>query len=92
MTWQPLGPISIVSDPGTSGFQDYGLVSGRVLAVTVDQTDTTGNTVYIGSAAGGVWKSTNASGLDATTVQWSALTDSQPSLAAGSLAISPANH
>ena len=90
--WTQLGPISLSSDAGTNGIQDYGVVSGRVISVAVDQTDSTGNTVYIGSSGGGVWKSTNAAASDPTTVNWRALTDAQPSLISGAIAISPADH
>jgi hypothetical protein len=43
--------------------QDYGLVAGRVTAVVVDPADGTGNTVSIGGAYGGAWKSNNAGTL-----------------------------
>ncbi len=68
---------------GNSGFPT---TSGRVTAVAVDPSDPMGNTVYIGGAAGGVWKTTDGG----TT--WKSLTDSQPSLAIGSIAIDPNNH
>src|SRR5260370_37673779 len=51
-TWQSIGPAPIISDP--SGQQSYGLVSGRVTSDAVDQSDTTGNTVYVGGASGGL--------------------------------------
>src|SRR5207249_4952030 len=54
--WQSLGPAPSASDP--TGFQDYGGVTGRVTVIAVDQHDATGNTVYIGGAFGGVWRST----------------------------------
>ena len=58
--WTPLGPAPLASDATGLGVQDYGLVAGRATAVAVDPADGTGNTVYIGGAYGGVWKSTNA--------------------------------
>ena len=85
--WQPLGPAPLVSDP--TGNQSYGLVAGRVTAVTVDQSDTSGNTVYIGSAYGGVWKSTNAAAANPASVRWTALTDDQATLSIGAVAVSP---
>src|SRR5690348_14318243 len=68
--WQALGPAPLISDP--TGSQSYGLVAGRVTAVTVDQSDASGNTVYIGSAYGGVWKSTNAAAANPASVLWTA--------------------
>ncbi len=87
LSWTSLGPRPMDSDPTL--FQSYGWVSGRVIAIAVDQQDTTGNTVYIGSANGGVWKSNNAAAANADSVTWQALTDDQPSLAIGALAIQP---
>lgn len=84
-SWTPLGPAPITSDPQ----QDYGAVVGRVTSVVVDQGDTSGNTVYIGAAFGGVWKSTNAAATDPTTVKWTPLTDDQPTLAVGAITIQP---
>jgi hypothetical protein len=75
--WTPFGP-----QPATSpNFQPF--VSGRVTALALDPRDTTGNTVYLGAAQGGVWKTTNGGAT------WTPLTDSQPSLAVGSLALDP---
>lgn len=55
--------------------------SGRTTAMVVDPRDATGNTAYIGAAQGGVWKTTDGG------TNWTPLTDSQPSLAVGSMAI-----
>ena len=50
--WAPLAPESLsTATTGPAG--------GRVLSVAVDPSDSTGNTVYIGTT-GGVFKSTNA--------------------------------
>ena len=68
--WQPVGPAQVAS-------QRYGLVTGRVTSIAVDPADSTGNTVYIGTTGGGVWKSTNAAGA-AGTVTFTPLTDSLP--------------
>src|SRR5271168_4830544 len=58
--WTPLGPVPLASDATGDGFQDYHQVSGRATAVAIDPADPTGNTLYIGGAQGGVWKSVNA--------------------------------
>ena len=83
--WHLMGPQPI--DNSTFG-QNGGspTSSGRITAIAVDPTDATGNTVYVGGAAGGVWKTTDGG----TT--WKSLTDAQPSLAVGSIAIDPNNH
>jgi hypothetical protein len=82
--WHPLGPQPTNNPFGQNG--GFPTASGRVTAMAVDSTDATGNTVYLGGAAGGVWKSTDGG------AHWTALTDTQPSLAVGSIAIDPNNH
>ena len=92
--WVPLGPAPLASDASGTGLQDYGWVSGRATAVAIDPADSTGNTVYIGGAYGGVWKSTNAaSGSfgNATSVNWTPVTDNQATLSVGAIAIQPGN-
>jgi photosystem II stability/assembly factor-like uncharacterized protein len=51
--WQAQGP-GPVNVPPTA--VDYKTVSGRVTSTVVDPSDPTGNTYYVGSANGGVWK------------------------------------
>jgi photosystem II stability/assembly factor-like uncharacterized protein len=75
--WTMIGP-----QPEKNGW--WGPNSGRVAAVAVDPTNT--NIVYAGAAQGGVWKTTDGG------VTWTPLTDTQASLAIGSLAIDPQNH
>jgi hypothetical protein len=89
--WTPLGPAPLASDATGLGIQDYGPVAGRATAVAVDPADGTGNTVYIGGAYGGVWKSRNAGPLspNASSVTWTPLIDDQPTLAVGAIAIQP---
>jgi hypothetical protein len=92
--WVALGPAPLASDSTGQGFQDYGLVAGRATAVVVDPADSTGNTVYVGGAYGGVWRSQNAAAGsygNASAVTWTALTDAQPTLAVGSIALQPGN-
>lgn len=66
--WQPLGPDQVV----TSQFGD---VTGRITSIAIAPWDASGNTVYVGSTGGGVWRSTNAASSDPTTVAWQPLTD-----------------
>jgi hypothetical protein len=89
--WTPLGPVPLASDATGNGFQNYDQVSGRATAVAIDPADSTGNTVYIGGAQGGVWKSTNAATTTANNVTWTAITDDQATLSIGSIAIQPGN-
>jgi hypothetical protein len=89
--WTPLGPAPLASDATGDGFQNYNQVSGRATAVAIDPTDPSGNTVYIGGAQGGVWKSTNAATSTANNVTWAAVTDDQATLSIGAIAIQPGN-
>jgi photosystem II stability/assembly factor-like uncharacterized protein len=75
LTWTPIGPQPIdtpYTDP---------VVTGRVSALAVDPRNS--NTVYLGGAMGGVWKTTDGG----TT--WTPLTDTQTSLAVGSIVLDP---
>ena len=68
--WTSLGPAPMISAAYPGSAQDYGFVSGRATAVAIDPGDLVGSTVFIGAAHGGVWKSTNAANLSASTVTW----------------------
>jgi hypothetical protein len=91
--WAPLGPAPLASDATGDGAQDYNWVSGRATSVVIDPADTTGNTVLLGGAYGGLWKSTNAGSLNSNpaSVTWQALIDDQPTLAVGAIALQPGN-
>lgn len=54
-TWASIGPQQVSTIR-------FGLVTGRVTSIAVDPSDKSGNTVYIGTTGGGVWRSTNAAG------------------------------
>jgi photosystem II stability/assembly factor-like uncharacterized protein len=59
------------------------IVSGRVTALAVDPGNV--NTVYLGGAHGGVWKTTDGG------ANWAPLTDNQATTAVGSIALDPSN-
>ncbi len=92
--WQPLGPMTVTS-------LAYGALSGRITSIALDPNDVTGNTVWLGTTGGGVWKSTNAAGPLAS-VSFAPLTDTLsvfsanegattvPSLSIGTVAVQPA--
>jgi photosystem II stability/assembly factor-like uncharacterized protein len=81
--WSPLGPAPIKN--GQPAYCDADLIrsSGRVSAVALAPDDP--DVVYIGSATGGVWKSTDAG------QNWVALMSDEASLSIGALAIDPRN-
>jgi hypothetical protein len=75
-TWSSIGPT-----PTAGGF--FSPVTGRITTIAIDPTDATGNTLLIGGALGGIWRSTNAG------ASWTAEGDQDPSLAMGSIAFAP---
>lgn len=73
---------------GPTGFNSrieptWGQMSGRVRALAIDPTNS--NRLLLGTATGGVWLSNDAG------TSWTPLTDSQPSLAIGAVAIDASN-
>src|ERR1700687_5572502 len=90
-SWTPLGPVPLASDATGNGTQDYHQVSGRATAIAIDPADTSGNTIYIGGAQSGVWKSSNAANNTANDVTWTAVTDDQATLSIGAIAVQPGN-
>jgi len=68
--WQAVGPSQIASI-------SYGTVTGRITSIAIDPADASGNTLYVGTTGGGVWKSTNAAGAVAS-VTFTPLTDILP--------------
>jgi Domain of unknown function (DUF4214) len=81
-TWTELGPKPLPNgqtqqSPATTP------VSGRVTTVAVDPTNS--NKVYLGTAQGGVWRSTNGGST------WTTIFDSAQSLAVGALALAPSD-
>jgi hypothetical protein len=76
--WQSVGPLQVSTVA-------YGNVTGRVSSIAADPGDASGNTVYLGTTGGGVWKSVNAAGSPAA-VSFVPLTDNLPVFGDGSLA------
>src|SRR6267154_2501340 len=76
--WSSIGPT-----PTTGGF--FSPVTGRVMTIAVDPSDTTGSTALLGGAMGGIWQSTDAG------AHWTAVGDQNASLAMGFIAFAPSN-
>ena len=72
--WTFMGPAPLASSSPTSG---------RMLDIAAHPTDP--NTWYVGTAGGGVWKTTNGGS------SWNPLTDDQPIGFIGSVALAPSN-
>lgn len=75
-TWTNIGP--------TTGFYfSYSNITSRMVTVKYDPSN--GNTIYVGAAFGGIWKSTDGGAT------WKAKSDFETSLSSGSLTIDPSN-
>jgi hypothetical protein len=89
-TWTALGPTA-VSTP------QYGLVTGRISALALDPSDSTGNRLYLGTTGGGVWVAQNAATGTAANVVFTPLTDTvgalsgiqDASISIGALSVQP---
>jgi photosystem II stability/assembly factor-like uncharacterized protein len=75
--WESVGPYSHLETGSWSPGQ------GRVNAMAVDPNNS--NTYFVGTPAGGFWKSTDAG------TNWEILTDELPQLGVSAIAIDPAN-
>jgi photosystem II stability/assembly factor-like uncharacterized protein len=74
-----MGPAPLVN--GNTNYTEN--TTGRVTSIAADPTDA--NTIYIGAASGGVWKTTDGGG------SWTPLTDTQSTLVIGALALAPSD-
>jgi photosystem II stability/assembly factor-like uncharacterized protein len=97
MVWTEAGPAPSLPSPSSADGGDDGLdtglgpnaigifspVAGRIDSIAPSPTDP--NTIYVASAGGGVWKTTDGG----TT--WIPLTDTQATLSMGKLALAPSN-
>lgn len=80
--WTSVGPQP-TAPSASNPFSGYPTDAGRVTALAIDPNDATGNTIYLGAAEGGLWGTTDGG------QSWTPLTDFQPSLAVGSIALDP---
>jgi subtilisin-like proprotein convertase family protein len=80
-TWTAVGPASSTDE------------AGQVNAIAVDPSDPSGNTVYVGGASGGVWKTTDFLTTSPNGPTWIPLTNFGPSAAINiaSITIFPRN-
>jgi len=76
--WVSIGPT-----PASGGI--FSPVTGRITTIAVDPNDTTGNTVLIGGAQGGIWRTTDGGNT------WTPVGDQNASLAMGSIAFAPSS-
>ena len=75
--WEPVGPLNHINTGSWSSGQ------GRVNVVYVDPSNE--NTIYIGTPAGGIWKSTTSG------TNWIPLSDNLPQIGVSGIAVDPTN-
>ena len=75
--WEPVGPLNHINTGSWSSGQ------GRVNVVCVDPINE--NTIYIGTPAGGIWKSTTGG------TNWIPLSDNLPQIGVSGIAVDPTN-
>lgn len=91
LTWTERGPNTDVTGPSNGNPRGPNVAtatSGRMRAVWVDLADATNKTVWIGSVAGGIWKTTDVTTYPAT---WSPVNDFLGNLSVSSICQNPAN-
>lgn len=75
--WEPVGPFTHTNTGSWSSGQ------GRVNVVAIDPSNP--STIYVGTPAGGVWKSTNSGS------SWIPLSDELPQIGVSGIAVDPTN-
>ena len=85
--WAERGPVSDVVGPSNGNTRaNSGIASGRIRASLVDAADATGNTVWVGGVAGGLWKTTDITASPAT---WMPINDFFSNMAITSICQNP---
>ncbi len=87
-TWTERGPNSDVSGPSGNSRPNGDVTAGRTRAIMVDAADGTGNTVFLGSVDGGLWKTTNITSAPPT---WTLVNDFFSNMAISGICQNPAN-
>jgi photosystem II stability/assembly factor-like uncharacterized protein len=88
-SWTERGPNSDAVGPSSGNTRaNSGVAAGRSRALLVDAADVTNNTVWIGSVAGGLWKTTDISASPAT---WTLVDDFLSNMSISSICQDPTN-
>jgi trimeric autotransporter adhesin len=86
--WQERGPTTDTAGPSGNSRPNNDMTSGRIRALCVDLSDPTGNTVWTGGVAGGLWKTTN---INVRPSNWTLINDFFANLAVTGICQNPAN-
>lgn len=88
LSWMERGPYIDLNYSGNGRSAANPAVSGRLRAICVDLNDATNNTVWVGSAGGGLWKTSN---ISATPATWVPVNDFFANLAVTAICQDPLN-
>lgn len=89
LIWTERGSDSDTVGPGNGNTRPGGAVtSGRIRAIWPDLTDTSGNTVWVGGVAGGLWKTNN---INQSPAHWNVINDYLSNLAVTGICQDPVN-
>ncbi|MBK6937053.1 MAG: hypothetical protein IPH18_09360 [Chitinophagaceae bacterium] len=84
LSWSERGPVSDVPGPSNGNTRaNGGIPSGRVRAIMVDSSDATHKTVFVGSVAGGLWKTSD---ITVSPANWVAVDERMNNLAIADIA------
>lgn len=87
-TWTERGPNSDVNGPFGNSRPNSDVTAGRVRAILVDAADATGKTVFVGSVAGGLWKTTD---ITTNPANWVLVNDFLVNMAIADICQDPTN-
>jgi Secretion system C-terminal sorting domain len=89
LSWIERGPNSDVVGPSNGNTRANGAVTaGRIRTIMVDSLDPTRKTVWVGSVAGGLWKTTD---INASPANWQPANDLLSNLAIADICQDPTN-
>lgn len=85
--WTERGPYRDAAGPDNANTRaNNAVTSGRVRAILVDASDPSGKTVFVGSAAGGLWKTTD---ITANPTNWQLISDFLPNMSISDICQDP---
>ncbi|MDQ6755449.1 MAG: hypothetical protein M3004_00785, partial [Bacteroidota bacterium] len=86
LSWAERGPNSDLNGPYGNSRPPGTITSGRMRAIWVDNSDASGNTVWIGGIDGGIWKTTN---FNSNPANWAPVSDFFSNLSVSSICQDP---
>jgi hypothetical protein len=90
LTWTERGPFrDVVGSSNGNTRAGNAITSGRSRSMWVDLADPTGNTVWVGGVAGGIWKTID---ISVRPTNWISVNDFFDNLAIGSICQDPTDH